>query len=655
MSTASQQISRNGLLWQLVCVALVVLPHLTHLSLSITGLVVVCAVWRFWVWRGRGRFPHWAIRAVLVLIALVVVLTGYRSGAGISTTVGLLIAGFSLKLIELHRRRDALVMLYVAIMVTATTFLFDQSIWTALYVIFTLLVIMTTLLTLYSNAEGSFWQPLKKAGGFVLPALPLMVLLFLVMPRLGAFWEVRLDPATARTGLSDSMSPGDITKLLRSAQVAFRVSFAEAQPAQNSLYWRAIVLPDFDGRRWYNASRQSTAEQVSRTELQTSTVLSYELILEPNQKKWVPVLETVVGYPAALSRLPDATLMAGQKQLLRQQYTLQSSPALMLNPQRLDSPERYLSLPDGNPKARALAAQWRSSNLSAEAIIEQILQRYTASFIYTLEPPALSNNSIDDFLFETQKGFCGHFASATTYLLRLAGIPARVVTGYQGGEYNPFESYYTVRQYDAHAWLEAWIEGRGWVRIDPTAAVAPERVEQSADQAFAGQPGFLAERPLSALSGQGSLLGVIRLRWEAINYGWQRWVLNYHHQQAGLLQGLLGQVSVMRIALLLFGPFALVIGFIMLRQKLRSRLPKEDFADRQVRLLSDHFAPKGLARAPGETVRHYCQRLSGVLTDLQDELLSVADQYERLRYAGHVDKLEQKNLADICRVCRQRV
>jgi len=654
MNGTGQQISRNALLWQLLSVAVVVLPHLMHLSVALVGLAVFCAGWRFWVWRGRGRFPHWAIRALLVLVALGIVLTGYRAGAGISTTVGLLIAGFSLKLIELHRRRDALVMLYVAIMVGATTFLFDQSIWTALYVLFSLLVIITTLLTLYSTKEMSFWQPLKTTGWLALPALPLMVVLFLVMPRLGAFWEVRLDPATARTGLSDSMSPGDITQLLRSAQVAFRVSFSDAQPEQTSLYWRAIVLPDFDGRRWYNRVGQTSSATPRDTADSAPGVLSYELILEPNQKKWVPVLETVVGSPAPLRRLSDATLVAQQKQLLRQQYTLQSLPGLALNQPSLPDAERYLRLPAGNPKARELVEQWTDSGLSAESIIEQILQRYTDSFIYTLQPPALGKDSVDAFLFETQKGFCGHFASATTYLLRLAGIPARVVTGFQGGEYNPFENYFTVRQYDAHAWLEAWIEGRGWVRIDPTAAVAPERVERSADQAFAGQPGFLGERPLSALSGQGSVLGSLRLRWEALNYGWQRWVLNYHHQQAGLLQNLLGEVSILRIALLLLVPFVVIISFIMLRQALRQRVRREAFADRQIRLLSEHYAAQGLGRAPGETVTHYCERLAGIRNDLQTELQALAGQYERMRYAGLSDKAEQRALADACRQCRQK-
>ncbi|MFW1678566.1 transglutaminase TgpA family protein [Pontibacter sp. JAM-7] len=651
MSRSGPDIGRNALLWQLLSVLLAVLPHLIHLSFLLTGFVVFCVGWRLLVWRGRFGFPHWLVRALLVMIALGIVLTGYRAGAGISTTVGLLIAGFSLKLIELYKRRDALVMLYVAVMVTATAFLFDQSIWTALYVMLTLVVILTAITTLYTSTNRPFWHSLKRSVGFVLPALPLMVVLFLVMPRLGALWEVRLDPATARTGLSDSMGPGSISQLLRSPQVAFRVSFAAEQPPQSSLYWRALVLPDFDGKKWFNARISSALETSAPRQAPELSKLNYELILEPNQKTWVPVLESVTGFPAELKLRKDATLVAPQKQLLRQQYQLQSTPGLRREANILQDAARYLRVPPGNPQSRALVESWQGQALTAEHLITKILQRYTESFVYTLRPPPLGQNSVDDFLFSTQRGFCGHFASATAYLLRLAGVPARVVTGYQGGEFNPFEQYYTLRQYDAHAWIEAWIEGQGWVRIDPTAAVAPQRVEQSADQLFAGQDGFLNGRP--AL-GRDGLLASIRLRWEAINYGWQRWVLNYHHQQEGLLQSLLGNVSVWKMAMLLLLPFVVVISLVMLRQLWPRNRQREDMTDRQVRLLSEQLAHQGLQRAPGETVGQYFKRLSGIRHDLVAELTALSELYENIRFADQSQPEFKQQFVQLVKDCRQK-
>ena len=626
------QLTRTSQLWQLISAFVVLIPHVENLPVWVPVLVIGCLAWRYLIYTGRTSFLHWSIRGLLVIVTGVAIISSYRAGGGISVTVALLVAGFGLKSLEMYKRRDALLVLYVGYLIAASVFLFSQTFGSALYVFFSVVVITTALLSLYQHREYTFFYPLRKTVLFIAPALPLMVVLFLLVPRIGPLWEIGLDRSVARTGLSDTLSAGDISQLTRSAEVSFRVTFDDAPPPQKDLYWRAIVLSDFDGRSWRNREKATLVPQL-RVPNESPTI-RYEMILEPTDKKYVPALDMPVSWPATVKQNTDMTLLSVTEQRLRKQYRFQSSTAYALSPDHhvLDF-QRELILPNGNDRAKEQALSWWEDSKNREQYINKILAFYNRSFIYTLSPPRLGQDSIDQFLFSTQSGFCEHFSSATAFLLRAVGIPARIVTGYQGGEWNPYERYLLVRQYDAHAWVEAWIPDRGWIRIDPTSAVAPERVEKPADEILQSQSGFLSDAPLLAFGIKGaSWLNNIRLRMEAFNYGWHRWVLNYHHQQQGLLTQLLGQVSAWKLALFLSAPFILVIALIMLVQVKRRRVLVRHICDSAIHELSMHLHQQGLSRGKGETFRQYSQRLADIRPDSTMLLKEAADLYEQIRF-----------------------
>jgi transglutaminase-like putative cysteine protease len=648
---SSGQLSRDAVLWQLFAVGVAVLPHLVHLPLWIPLLVVISLLWRFMAHLGRWSFPSRWIKLLFVIVTGLAVLFSYRAGGGISVTVSLLVVGFSLKTLEVYKQRDALVVLYVAYLVAATGFLFSQTILIALYLLAAFAVITSGLLSVYQLRPKGLLKTFKRSCLLLLPALPLMAVLFIGMPRFGPLWEVGLDRSAARTGLSETMSPGDISSLIRSPEVAFRATFEAEVPAQSQLYWRALVLNDFDGREWFNA--QSVKDKSSIASDLGRNGFSYSLILEPTQKRYVPALAyPVVPLGTKLSLFSDATVEYGLPITSRQQFTMKSDPSLKYHGDLdHDQRKRLLHLPEGNVQSKQLALKWLAESDSEAEFVQKVLAYFNQSFSYSLQPPLLGRNSVDEFLFDTQIGFCGHFSSAAALLLRAAGIPARVVTGYQGGDLNPYENYIVVRQYDAHAWVEAWLDGRGWVRIDPTASVAPERIENAAEDVFSTDDGFLEDNPFYAFSLKSSgLAEEIRLRLEAINYGWHRWVLNYHHQQSSVLSSILGSLSAIKLAAFLLVPFALVIGVTVLLLIRKGRPRASNVYDREVFRLSEKLKIKGLSRAKGETVNAYCARLSNVMPASSQLFVSLAGEYERARYAeaAELSGQEFSRIVDQC-------
>ena len=651
------QLARTSLQWQMLAIVLPVLPHVSHLPIWVPALLLICIGWRFMVFLGRWSFPKWYVKSALVILSALGVVVSYKMGSGISSTVALLVTGFGLKSLEMYKKRDALVVIYVAYLVSATAFLFDQSILMAIYVFVVLLVCTTALLSVNLTKEASFMVPFKRTVLLALPTIPLMVTLFVLVPRIGPLWQMGLDNSAAKTGLSEQMSPGDITKLTRSAETAFRVTFEGEVPAQKDLYWRAIVMNDFDGRTWYNEKQPGILQGISTNSTANNAQVSYEVIMEASERKYIPVLEQLASLPAGFKLREDLTLTAPATLRQRSQYQLKSNLTdRYQDGENLFSFSRQLILPRGNNRAKQQAQLWWRETQDIESYLDKILQNYNRSFVYTLQPPALGLNPIDQFLFDTQQGFCGHFSSATAFMLRAVGIPARVVTGYQGGEWNPYENYLLVRQYDAHAWVEYWTEDSGWIRVDPTAYVAPERIEQPSDETLGREDQFLADNPFisSTILSKG-LLASVRLRMEALNYGWHRWVLGYHHQQHAFLAELLGNLSALKLALFLLIPFALIITATTLMIIRNSSPQSLDPTDRLISLLSDHMKKQGLQRQPGETVQNYCVRVGDVREELAAQLLEVGRLYEQIRYAGLTTDTSHQRLSELIKGCCKQV
>lgn len=649
------QLSRTALVWQLAAGALALLPHLSHLPLWLPLLTLGALVWRFLVHQGRLSRPNRVARLLLVLVSAVALVVSYGGVSGINGMVALLILGFALKSLEIFSRRDALLVNYLTYLVAACALLFEQGIWAAAYVLLSVQVTTAALMATYQTREQDWARPFRSSAIMMMQALPLMLVLFVVIPRMPPLWSVNIPSGAAKTGLSDSMSPGDITRLTRSSEVAFRAQFDGAPPAQTQLYWRAMTYPDFDGRRWYRAQepRAGVTQQLRAVDAE----LRYSVLIEATDQHYVPALDLPLVTPAGYTMLPDATLYRQRAFSSREQYQLTSSLTYALGAERdaLDF-SRELTLPDGNPRSRATALQWYRESGSAEAYIAALNRYFNQSFHYSLKPPELGYNSVDQFLFDTRKGFCGHFAGAMVFMLRVAGIPARVVAGYQGGEWNPHEGYLLVRQFDAHAWVEAWLPERGWIRLDPTAAVSPQRVERPSEELFNTQEGFLEDAPLSGLTLRaGGWVSGLRLQWDALNFGWQRWVVNYHQQQSHLLQRLLGAITPVRLALALLLPFALVMVIVAMKLLWQARGQPQNRFDREVGRLSQALAGQGMARRPGETVGNYCRRVADVRQELTPLLSEIGVSYDRLRYAGADPKAEGERLLRLLRECRSRL
>lgn len=579
--------------------------------------------------------PKWLKITVVVGVVMgVFASAGILKGLeGLST---LLVAGITLKLLELRNQRDGWVMVLVSCFIAAENFLFNESILFALHGLLSLAMIFAALNAMHSSRHYNrlSWRPLRLSATMLLQSVPIMLLLFIIFPRVGPLWSVKYDGAVAQTGLSDTLSPGSISDLTRSDKVAFRVSFADNQPpAQHERYWRAMTYDHFDGQHWL----LEIEEEVSPHVLPGPETVTYQVIAEPSARPWLFALDYPLSNPETrLSLLGDGTLRAPQPLQERLSYTGISSPGSQVGVGEQRDITRFLQVPAvGNPKTRQLAAQWQRDQLTPRQMLADLLERFNRSFTYTLSPPLLEGERTDQFLFETQAGFCEHYASATAFALRLAGVPTRVVGGYMGGEWNPYEQYMLVRQYEAHAWIEIWLADEGWVRVDPTAAVAPERIEQPFDRLFANEPAFMADTPLSILNIEKELafMSALRLRYEALNYSWHRWVLGYHNQQANLLKDWFGRLHTAKMLALLLIPVALVLGGLLLWLQ-RSGGPKQDWLDKDLQQLSRQLSARDeqAARAPGETVARYAQRLGQHYPELAPALKGWAGLYQQIRY-----------------------
>lgn len=616
----SAWIPRQCLGWLLAAQIALIAPHVVRLPIWIAGAWLLCALWRVQVHRGRWSRPGRIVKTGVVVASLVGIRWSYGSFIGLEPTVALLIACFTLKLIEAATRREAYLLLFLGYFVALTEFLFEQGLGTVLYMLVPISLLSAALIALHQQDPLRFsWLPLRSAAMMSTQALPLMLLLFLVFPRIGPLWKVPLPSDQARTGMTDTMGPGDIAQLSQSDALAFRAVFTGRAPAQRDLYWRGLVLDRFDGRAWRaNDFNDMPFQQIYSAQPKlTGSSIEYEIFLEPTYQRWlfalqVPEVVTQNAYLTMDYRLLAKDIVA-DKFVYRARAYPQTPFEVQIDP-RLKKHELNLSgshinsSENSNPRTRQWAEQLRARFADDRELIDFVLSNYrTQQFFYTLKPPLLGDNSIDEFLFDTRRGFCEHYASSFVFLLRAAEIPARVVVGYQGGEINPLTGTVLVHQFDAHAWAEAWLEGEGWVRFDPTAAVAPQRIENGLERAVAAGE-FLEQQPLSASRYRSvSWLNDLRHRIDAVNYTWTRWVVNYRDDtQLTVLTALLGKINPLRMTMLLVGGGALVICVVVLmlfgRQLFGARVPAEQ---RYYAQFCARLARVGYPRSPAMAAGDY--------------------------------------------------
>ncbi len=639
---------RAVLLRLLAVLAIVLAPHMQRLSLWEILLVLAIGLWRLLATLRQWRPMPRPVRFALTIGAFVAVYAQYGNIAGQTAGVALLAIMASLKLTELNTRRDVMVMVQLMYFILITHFLFSQEIWTVAYLL-VCAVLITSLLVEANHPDAALplRASLRLGGRLVLHALPLMVVLFLLFPRIpGPLWGLPTDAGAAQSGLGDDMAPGEIQNLIESDQVAFRVRFDGAVPPADELYWRGPVLANFDGRRWKAGLRPPS---VAATAELGDPVYHYEITLEAQRRPWLLALDlpSRTGLPQDATLTADYQLVAGAEVKERRLYQLSSHPHYRLQIELPEAQRRvFLQLPPGsNPRTRALAQQWREQGLDDVGMVKAALEMFRGkAFYYTLHPPVLGRNSVDEFLFDTHRGFCEHYSSSFTVLMRDAGIPARVVTGYQGGSKNDYGDYYLVRQSDAHAWSEVWLAGQGWTRVDPTAAVSPQRIEKGIGAALEGSDELPAYLDPSRRSYQ--LRALLEARWDWANAEWNRWVLGYGPDLQTEVLGRLGLADWSDMILALTVAISLILGVLGL-SLMRQFLPRreEDPVQQQWLKARKRLARAGFEQRPDEGPQDFAGRVAAGRPDLAAAVDRICALYLRLRYLSAPESAAQRELA----------
>jgi len=687
----------------LVAALMVLAPHFGHLPWWISALSCVTLLWRAWLtWLGRRMPPVWLLVPV-ALAAMAGVYVSFHTLLGRDAGVAMLVLLLAFKLLEMHARRDLFVVTFLSFFVLLTGFLYSQSMPAALWAALSVVVLLTAQLSFqYTGAVPPLRRRVRTAAAMCALAAPLAALLFVGFPRIqGPLWGLPGDALGGRTGLSDTMAPGSLSSLAQSDEPVFRVRFRDAVPAQPQLYWRSIVLGDYDGRTWTRVPRKRGLQRLDIAVQARGQPVRYEVTMEASNTRWLALLELAgPGLSLPGQRLRDTDEMElytadpiGQRLRFNASaylsYTLQAGE----RPARMS---RWLELPAGyNPRTLALARQLRASIIGnnaggngtaladdraagdtgraasagggaadgtaarattgaaggmsaaeAQRLSNAVLARFRSDgYRYTLEPPLLGRDAVDGFLFDSQAGFCEHYAGAYVVLMRAMGVPARVITGYQGGERNPVDGYLTVRQSDAHAWAEIWTAQGGWQRVDPTAAVAPERVTRNLARALPRPAGFGLAPLLALQDDPGSWLAQLRYNYAALNNSWNQWVLDYNpERQRSFLEELGAALGNWRSAL----GALLAAGLLGALRWQRARRPA-DALDGLYAAFCRQQARRGWARRPSEGPLSYAARLRAM--PATEEKHAAMDQflhlYGMLKYGAGGPESRAASLASL--------
>jgi transglutaminase-like putative cysteine protease len=597
------------------------------------ALLLALIAFRWWQ-RGRQRqpWPWWFHTGLMLTLCA----ASWASIGGISGTqgAGFLAAMLVSKLYEAERVRDARSVATFASFLIMTQFLFQTALWAMLAGLPGVVLAVATLASLHrppgraAADSGLGWSALRPVLRLLLMAIPLAMLFFVIFPRLESpLWGTAFNQRGGM-GLSDRMEPGQLGDLALDDRTAMRVRFPDGLPAARDRYFRGLVLWRTDGRSW---SRPEVSDAPAHNLPPVpDRGLRHEITLEPDAAPWLPALDRPIAAPDGLRLSVDHSLPL-RRDLRELRYEVVSSPVLALQADGLPSLTRTfaLSLPaERNPRTLAHARALRERHPDPAVFAREAMAMFRTDFSYSLEPPPLGGNAVDEFLFDTLSGYCEHYASAYATLLRAGGVPARVVLGYYGGFYNAIGGYLVVRRSDAHAWVEYWLEDHGWVRADPTSMVAPERIDRSA--------GALGEDSLAGLR-RGSVLNWLWTRWDYMELRWNDWVVNFQAiDQARMLRGLTEWLP--RMPRLLAGLTVVAVGavvlfvFVQLRRQRRAQRATDPQA-RWLQHLRDILAGAGIASSPAEPVSALYGRAALAYPDQAALLAQLLSQYQQARYA----------------------
>jgi transglutaminase-like putative cysteine protease len=635
LAAPATQVTYAELRWMCACLALALAAQAASLPLWLLAVIGAAAGIRLWLAARGYAAPSRTIRSVIAVVSIGLLFLQLRTFNGLAAGSALLSLVAGLKILETQSRRDLYVVALIIYFLCLAQLLRSESFWLLAYLTGTAWCTSATLLRLTHASPPVGWRrSARYAGRISAQALPIALILWLLFPRFDSpLWRTPADGHGAESGLSDTMTPGDITDLALSDDVAFRVHFSGPAPPPAERYWRGPVLHDFDGNTW----RRLPAARVRDSGLAAlGPAYRYVISLEPHQHNWLFALDWPDGWSAPEAYLTSDYMLVRPALVSRAlDVTITSHTAV-----RAEEPlgeamrRRDTRLPaQRNPKTLQLASELRAAHPGDAEYVEAVLEMFRRQqFFYTLEPPPLGANSVDEFLFDTKQGFCGHYASAFAALTRAAGIPTRVVTGYYGGTYNRFADYWIVRQSDAHAWDEVWIEGRGWWRVDPTSAVPPGRVQAGLERSLTA-----GARLGGAWRGPLSWVSDARLELDALRQLWRQRILNFNQQsQYRLLTGLgIPEPDGQKIAMVMGGALALAFGWLTWQIRREQRPRPKDPVVRAYDRLCRKLAAAGLARRPHEGAEMFGERVALERPDLGPRVIELCRRYSRLRYGAH--------------------
>lgn len=629
LAPQQRPVGARELAWLVGSLILVIAPHATRAPWWLTLLTLCLYGWRIYFAVNRAPLPsRWLVLGVAA-VAMLGVWIEHRTLFGRQSGILLLMVFSGLKLLETRTHRDAAVCAFLGYFLVVTNFLYTQAIPTALVMALGVFLLTATLVG-FSAPQRPMPANLRTSALLLAHAAPAALALFVLFPRVpGPLWGLPQDAYSGMTGLSETMSPGMLSSLALSDSIAFRAEFQTPPPPQAVRYWRGPVLWDFDGRTWSAGSSFFT--QFVPPERGRATY-RYEIVLEPHNRYWLFALETAASLPERARMSYDGQILANAPVRTRMRYEVTS--VVLPEPQPTESPaalRRALRLPANfNPRATALAREWRAGSADeAEIVTRAIAFLRQGGYTYTLEPPLLGEDSVDEFLFATKAGFCEHFSSAFVFLMRAADVPARVVTGYQGGELNSVDSIVSVRQADAHAWAEVFLPERGWLRVDPTAVAVPGRLDRSMAAAVpqASALPLLMRPELEWLRG-------VRDRWEATVHKWNVWVLGFNPERQRELMASVGvrDADWRALTAALFA-FLGALTLVLLAWSLR-RFARPDPVQRAWRAFCRKLAARGVERAPSEGPRDFSARAARALPAARHAILRIGSLYIALRYGA---------------------